>query len=71
MIMTPYFIIDDTMLKALTLAARNGVKIKIFTPHIPDKKIVFRVTRSYYYTHSVMFVHSMRACNLLLSHRAM
>ncbi len=49
MIMTPYFIIDDTMLKALTLAARNGVKIKIFTPHIPDKKIVFRVTRSYYY----------------------
>ncbi len=49
LIMTPYFIIDDTMVKALTLASRNGLKVKIFTPHIPDKKLVFRVTRSYYY----------------------
>ncbi|HAH74744.1 MAG TPA: cardiolipin synthase [Kandleria vitulina] len=49
MIMTPYFIIDDTMLKSLTLAAKNGVRVKVFTPHIPDKRLVFRVTRSYYY----------------------
>ena len=49
-IMTPYFIIDDTLMKALKLASRNGIKVKIFTPHIPDKKIVFRVTRSYYYS---------------------
>jgi len=48
-IMTPYFIIDDTMMKALHLAVANGVRVKLFTPHIPDKKIVFRVTRSYYY----------------------
>lgn len=48
-IMTPYLIIDDAMVKALTLAAHNGIDVKIFTPHIPDKKLVFRVTRSYYY----------------------
>lgn len=49
-IMTPYFIIDDTMLKALTLAAKSGVKVRLFTPHVPDKRAVFRVTRSYYYS---------------------
>lgn len=48
-IMTPYFIIDDTMLKALTLASKSGVRVRIFTPHVPDKKAVFRVTRSYYW----------------------
>ena len=48
-IMTPYFIIDDVMLKALCLASKNGVKIRLYVPHVPDKKIVFRVTRSYYY----------------------
>lgn len=48
-IMTPYFIIDDVMLKALCLASKNGVKIRLYVPHVPDKKLVFRVTRSYYY----------------------
>ena len=49
-IMTPYFIIDDTMMKALILASRKGVKIKIITPGIPDKKNIYRVTRSYYHS---------------------
>lgn len=49
MIMTPYFIIDETMTKALILARRKGVIVKIITPGIPDKKNVYRVTRSYYY----------------------
>lgn len=48
--MTPYFIIDDTMTKALILAKRKGVDVKIITPGIPDKKSVYRVTRSYYYS---------------------
>ena len=48
-IMTPYFIIDDAMTKALILASKKGVKVKIITPGIPDKKAVYRVTRSYYY----------------------
>lgn len=48
-IMTPYFIIDDTMTQSLIMASKKGVKVKIITPGIPDKKAVYRVTRSYYY----------------------
>lgn len=50
LIMTPYFIIDDTMTKALIMARKKGVKVKIITPGVPDKKTVYKVTRSYYYT---------------------
>lgn len=45
---TPYLILDDIMLTALQLAAKSGVDVRILTPHIPDKKFTFRVTRSYY-----------------------
>ena len=47
-ITTPYLIIDSTMIKALTLAARSGIDVRIITPGIPDKKIVYFLTRSYY-----------------------
>ena len=47
-ITTPYLIIDDEMQRELTLAARRGVDVRIITPGSPDKKTVFRVTRSYY-----------------------
>ena len=50
LIMTPYFIIDETMMKALILARKKGVVVKIITPGVPDKKNVYRVTRSYYYS---------------------
>ncbi len=50
LIMTPYFIIDDTMMKALTMAVKKGVNVKIITPGIPDKRNVYKVTRSYYYS---------------------
>ena len=33
---------------ALTDAAKYGVDVRIITPHIPDKKTVFEVTRAYY-----------------------
>ena len=36
------------MITALTLAAESGVDVKIITPHIPDKKIVFALTRANY-----------------------
>ena len=49
-IFTPYLIIDDQMRVALSLAAKRGVDVRIVTPGIPDKKAVFRVTRSYYQT---------------------
>lgn len=47
-ITTPYLILDDEMMQELTLAAKRGVDVRIITPGIPDKKIVFRLTRSYY-----------------------
>lgn len=45
---TPYLIISDEMNRELTSAAKRGVDVRIITPGIPDKKAVFRVTRSYY-----------------------
>ncbi len=45
---TPYLIVSDEMARELTLAAKRGVDVRIVTPGIPDKKLVFRVTRSYY-----------------------
>ena len=47
-ITTPYLILDDEMLQELTLAAKRGVDVRIITPGVPDKKLVFRLTRSYY-----------------------
>ena len=47
-IFTPYLIIDSEMLSAITLASKRGVDVRIVTPGIPDKKIVFTLTRSYY-----------------------
>lgn len=49
-IMTPYLIIDDAMTTALCSAAKGGVDVRIMTPHIPDKKIIFEVTRAHYET---------------------
>ncbi len=47
-ICTPYLIIDNEMITALCLAAKSGVDVRIMTPGIPDKKIVFLLTQSYY-----------------------
>lgn len=47
-IMTPYLILDDEMNLELNLAAKRGVDVRIITPGIPDKKIVYKLTRSYY-----------------------
>ena len=47
-IMTPYLIIDYRMREALILAAERGVDVRLITPHIPDKKIAFALTRSNY-----------------------
>ena len=46
--MTPYLIITDELRRALGLAAKRGVDVRIITPGIPDKKTVYRMTRSYY-----------------------
>ena len=44
---TPYLIITDEMASALALAARRGVDVRIIIPRIPDKKVIFRVTKSF------------------------
>jgi cardiolipin synthase len=45
---TPYLIVDDNLLSALTLAAKSGVDVRIITPHRWDKWIVAITSRSYY-----------------------
>ena len=47
-IATPYLIIDHRFTQALKEAALRGVDVRIVTPHIPDKKAVFCITRSSY-----------------------
>lgn len=47
-IFTPYLITDNEMMTSLSLAAKRGVDVRIVTPGIPDKKIVFKLTQSYY-----------------------
>ena len=45
---TPYLIVDDSMVSALTLAAKRGVDVRIITPHKWDKWAIHMTTRSYY-----------------------
>ncbi|MDE7213864.1 MAG: cardiolipin synthase, partial [Anaeroplasmataceae bacterium] len=47
-ITTPYLIIDSELLQALENASIRGIDVRIITPHIPDKKLVFLMTRSHY-----------------------
>ena len=47
-ITSPYLIITWEMEKALISAAKSGVDVRIITPHIPDKKYVHLLTRSFY-----------------------
>lgn len=67
-ITTPYLIIDNEMVMALSSAAKGGVDIRIITPHFADKWFVHEVTKSYYrvliesgvkiYEYTPGFIHS-------------
>ncbi len=67
-IMTPYLIVDNSMVSSLCTAAKSGVDIRILTPHRWDKRVVHFTTRSYYrellragvkiYEYTPGFVHS-------------
>ena len=46
---TPYLILGDFLKEAIIKAAERGVDVRIFVPGIPDKKIVYRLSKSYYY----------------------
>ena len=47
-IMTPYLILDNELETALKFAAQRGVDVKLILPGIPDKKIIYALTKSYY-----------------------
>ena len=65
---TPYLIPDYNLVCALRNAAYRGVDVKIITPSIPDKKIIFNMSRSNYnylleagvkiYEYSPGFIHA-------------
>jgi cardiolipin synthase len=47
-IATPYLILNDNFLSALTLSAKSGVDVRIIAPHRWDKQTVAFASRSYY-----------------------
>lgn len=47
-IMTPYLVLDYTLIESLTYAAKRGVDVKLILPHIPDKKYVFALAKTHY-----------------------
>lgn len=47
-ISSPYLIIDNELNTALKVAALSGIDVRIMLPEVPDKKLVFYVSQSYY-----------------------
>ena len=47
-IMSPYLIIDNELCQAIEDAALRGVTVKLILPHVPDKKIILEMARSFY-----------------------
>ncbi len=47
-ITSPYLILDYNMINELVIAAKSGVDVRIIVPGIPDKKIVYVLTKSFY-----------------------
>lgn len=67
-ITTPYLIVDNELVTALSLAAKSGVDVRIITPKVWDKWFVHVITQSYYpqlidagvkiYEYTPGFIHS-------------
>ena len=47
-IMSPYLIIDNELCQAIEDTALRGVDVKLILPHVPDKKIILEMARSFY-----------------------
>lgn len=45
---TPYLMLGDDLLDAMLAAAQRGVDVRIIMPGIPDKKLIFRMSHSFY-----------------------
>ena len=46
---SPYLIIDNDLCLSIENATLRGVDVRIIVPHIPDKKLVFGMTQSFYH----------------------
>lgn len=46
---TPYLIMDNDLCQSIENAALRGVDVRITVPHVPDKRMVFGMTRSCYH----------------------
>ena len=67
-ICSPYVVVDYEMTRALCLAARRGVDVRLLAPGIPDKRTVYELSKSHFpelvrngvkvYTYTPGFVHS-------------
>ena len=49
-ITTPYLIVDNELMKAIENAALRNIDVRIIVPHIPDKRLVFEMTKVSYRT---------------------
>ena len=49
-LVSPYFVPDDSMLYAVTTAAERGVAVELFVSEIGDQIVTFHAQRSYYET---------------------
>ncbi len=45
---TPYLMPGDALMEAFARAAGRGVDVRIIMPGVPDKKVVYRMSRSFY-----------------------
>ncbi len=45
---TPYLMPGDALLEAFVRAARRGVDVRIIMPGVPDKKLIYRMSSSFY-----------------------
>lgn len=67
-ITTPYLIIDNELCQTIENTALRGVDVKIILPHIPDKRLIHSMSRSFYprlmdagveiYEYKEGFIHS-------------
>lgn len=67
-VMSPYLIIDTDMVNSLIRAVKRGVDVRIIIPGVPDKKIVYTQTTSFFkilheggvkiYKYKKGFIHS-------------
>nr|MCR4790757.1 cardiolipin synthase [Treponemataceae bacterium] len=46
---SPYFIVDDSFISAMILAAKSGVDVRLIVPYKWDKFIVKQISKSYYH----------------------